>query len=103
MYLHVVLQSGGDAWQRQRRLIAPNLNERISALVWTESCTQAAEMLEHITDTVTDQTIDGLRMIAINVLGHAGYGTPRSWKQHEVQATESLGKLTYIQAVSTVV
>lgn len=98
-------QSNGDDWQRQRKLVAPNLNERIMGLVWAESSSQAAEMLDYFMTTFggeTNETIEGLRSIAMNVLGSAGYGTPQPWKQ-DVKASESGYKLSYVDAVSAVI
>jgi hypothetical protein len=49
-------------------------------LVWTETSTQAAEMLEYFAASFngeTNETIEGLRSITMNVLGSAGYGTPQ--------------------------
>lgn len=81
-----VLTSEGEAWQRQRRVIAPIINERISKSVWDESVEQASEMAAsyaHSSDKEvggqTDDTIEGLRRIAINVLAAVAYGKPRSW------------------------
>src|SRR5947209_8702824 len=74
-------------------------------LVWTESSSQAAEMLDYFTTTLggeTNETIEGLRSIAMNVLGSAGYGTPQPWKQ-DVKASESRYKLSYVDAVSVVI
>lgn len=74
-------------------------------LVWTESAAQAAEMLDYFTTAFkgeTDQTIEGLRTIAMNVLGSAGYGTPQSWKQEE-KTSDSHYRLTYVEAVSAVI
>jgi hypothetical protein len=50
----------------------------------------------------TDGTIEGLRTIAINVLGSAGYGTPQSWKQESVTPPPG-HRLTYMDAVAEVV
>jgi cytochrome P450 len=74
-------------------------------LVWTESAMQAAEMLEYFVtsfDGETNETIEGLRSIAMNVLGSAGYGTPQPWKQEE-EVSESRYKLTYVEAVTAVI
>jgi cytochrome P450 len=40
-----LLTTNGETWSRQRKLIAPNINEKISSLVFGESCCQAREML----------------------------------------------------------
>lgn len=74
-------------------------------LVWAESSSQAKEMLEYFATTLkgeTNETIEGLRSIAMNVLGSAGYGTPQPWKQEE-KGSESRYKLTYVEAVSAVI
>lgn len=65
--------------QRQRRIIAPNLNERISMTVWNESCEQAESMLAYLLKGPTNKTLSGLRCLAINVLGRAGYGQHQAW------------------------
>ncbi len=52
-------------------------------LVWNESRRQADEMLQTFlghNDGRTDQTVYGLRQIALNVLVSAGYGQYPSWK-----------------------
>lgn len=74
-------------------------------LVWTETSTQAAEMLEYFAalfNGETNETIEGLRSIAMNVLGSAGYGTPQPWKQEE-KVSGSRYKLTYVEAVTAVI
>ena len=74
-------------------------------LVWEESSAQATEMLEYFLATVngeTNETIQGLRSIAMNVLGSAGYGTSQPWKQ-DAKVSESRYRLTYVDAVSAVV
>jgi cytochrome P450 len=74
-------------------------------LVWAESSSQATEMLEYFATRFkgeTNETIEGLRSIAMNVLGSAGYGTPQPWKQEE-KVSESRYKLTYVEAVSAVI
>ncbi len=71
-----LLQSDDDSWARQRRIVAPNLNERISQVVWDEAAAQARKMVELMLmkpDGSRD-TISGLRTLAMNVLGHVAYG-----------------------------
>ncbi|KAA8644966.1 cytochrome P450 [Aspergillus tanneri] len=75
-----VLQSNGDDWQRQRRIVAPNLNERISETVWNESCQQAQVMIDYLLKHPGNQTLSGLRCLAINVIGAAGYGQHAPWR-----------------------
>jgi hypothetical protein len=75
-------------------------------LVWEESSTQATDMLEYFTTTFkgeTNETIEGLRSIAMNVLGSAGYGTPQPWNQEWKVSESRPYKLTYVEAVSAVI
>ena len=88
-------QSNGDEWQRHRKIVAPVLNERIMAAVWDESISQTRTMLSSFTtkssstsspkDTTgtvpnaTNEIIEGVRTIAINVIGKTGYGTQQPW------------------------
>lgn len=76
-----LVASEGEDWQRQRRLIAPMLNERIMDTVWAESQRQAGDMLDSfMTDGgTTTGTIEGLRKIAFNLLQCVGYGHPQPW------------------------
>lgn len=47
--------------------------------VWKESCQQAQAMIDFMVQNPGDQTLGGLRSIAINVLGKAGYGESQAW------------------------
>src|ERR1700761_7187304 len=78
-----LLAANGEEWQRQRRIIAPNLNERISKSVWAESCSQASKMSDYLIKNPGCKTIDGLRNIAINVLGRSSYGQSQEWTPDE--------------------
>lgn len=50
----------------------------------------------------SSSTVDGLRSIAMNVLGQAGYGQPQRWTS--TKATVSDGtKLTYFDIVSRII
>jgi len=93
-----------ENWTRQRRVIAPALNERISDVVFKESCRQASEMLQYFTSRggVTDATLQGLKDIAIHVLAAAGYGLSSPWKE-EKRPPKPGYKLTYIEAVESVI
>ncbi|KAI1613724.1 cytochrome P450 [Exophiala viscosa] len=101
-----VLTTNGETWSRQRKLIAPNINEKISSLVFGESCRQAREMLSFYMDDVkgvTNDTMRGMKKVAINVLGTAGFGISRPWNDSE-EATRSKGhRLTYMEATKIVV
>lgn len=81
--------SVGEGWSRQRRLIAPMLNERIMETVWSESQQQAHDMMSHITNAengTTRGTVTGLRKIAFNILSTIGYGVPTQWSADLKQA-----------------
>ena len=97
-----LITSDGEHWARQRKLIAANINEKISDTVFQESRKQALQMMDVYStenDGVTNTYAEGLKGIAINVLGVAGYGMSRSWKQ-SLEKQEPLPgfKLTYIEA-----
>ncbi|KAI6350833.1 hypothetical protein MCOR25_010348 [Pyricularia grisea] len=77
-----IITATEDAWSRQRRIVAPALNERISSDVWDESIEQAYSLADVLMsssssnpaeDRSTD-TVFGLRSIAINVLSRIAYG-----------------------------
>jgi cytochrome P450 len=68
-----------ESRQRQRRIIAPHLNEGIMATVWKESCLQAHSMIDYLAHHTGGETLDGLRSVAINVLGSAAYGYSQPW------------------------
>ncbi|CAG7925156.1 unnamed protein product [Penicillium olsonii] len=91
-------------WQRQRRIVAPNLNERISETVWDESCLQAKDMLNYVVQNPGDHTLSGLRAIAKNVIGKAGYDTDKPWTQDEQSLPSGLenGSGGYFQAMSVI-
>ncbi|OJZ90997.1 hypothetical protein ASPFODRAFT_41430 [Aspergillus luchuensis CBS 106.47] len=84
-----LIQSNGEDWKRQRRIIAPQLNEAIMGEVWEEACRQARAMLEYLLQHPGGETLTGLRSIAINVLGQAGYGQNQPWSPDFV---ETLGQ-----------
>ncbi|TLS26232.1 hypothetical protein PpBr36_05045 [Pyricularia pennisetigena] len=76
-----------DAWSRQRRIVAPALNEGISSDVWDESIEQASSFADVLLssspstpadDRATD-TIPGLRSIAMNVLSRIAYGSGKTF------------------------
>lgn len=101
-----VLTSDGDDWTRQRKLIAPIINEKISALVFGESISQARQMLDSdIGDSngVTNTTMQGMKTVAINVLGLAAFGIPLPWKKSENEQPAYGHRLTYMEATKIVV
>lgn len=70
-------------------MIASNVNERISGVVWEESVRQAEEMMESVGDGKgRDDVAEGLKVVAINVLARAGYGLRSSWKAHDEEGSD---------------
>jgi cytochrome P450 len=89
-------------WQRQRKFIAPNINERVAATVFQESKTQAETMMDFFTraKALTDDSAESLKRIAINVLGAAGYGQRRDWTPGKDNDKAPPGfHVTYMQAM----
>jgi cytochrome P450 len=96
--------SEGEDWQRQRRLIAPMLIERIMNTVWVESREQARDMLDSFMKEggTTRGTIAGLRTIAINVLQCIGYGMPQRWGE-TVQGVPAGHKMANMEALQELI
>lgn len=95
-------QSDGESWSRQRRIIAPALNERISEVVWKESAEQASQMAALMVEEPYGEsrgTIYGLRTIALNVLGRIAYGQPKPFKMSQ-SLRKPISEISYIDAVS---
>ena len=109
------VQSNGDEWSRQRKVIAPIVNERISRSVWNESREQAEELSKHFlaqteanqqskSEPGPDSTIAGFRRIAINVLAAAGYGQPRAWAADESSEVIPQGhSMSYIGSLMVII
>ncbi|KAL6720095.1 hypothetical protein ACLMJK_002016 [Lecanora helva] len=67
----------GEDWQRQRRLTAPNFNEKTSSLVWDEAARQAQDMAKSWTDqgsAGTKETVADTATLALHVLTSVGFG-----------------------------
>ena len=102
-----VLTTDDEDWQRQRRIIAPLLNERIMEKVWRESRDQARQMLAYfgsLPGATTDRAIEGMRTIAMNVLGAAGYGTPASWTPDGEKGLKPPKghKMSFLESIATI-
>jgi cytochrome P450 len=113
-------QLNGDEWRRHRKIVAPVLNERIMREVWQESSVQAREMLDVLAGSSTSTehhasrprpregetngAIEGLRTIAINVIGSIGYGNRNSWAQASSQVDVPQGyKLSFMDTMMTII
>ncbi|KAH8668662.1 cytochrome P450 [Xylariales sp. PMI_506] len=97
-----VFTSNHEDWARQRRLVAPQVNERISEVTWAESFKQASQLIDYMLAqpaSSSNRAVYGLRAIAINVLMHVGYGESKPWVAEE-PVYESNTDITYVDAIS---
>ncbi|KAH8900363.1 cytochrome P450, partial [Thozetella sp. PMI_491] len=97
-----VFTSNHEAWARQRRLVAPKLNERISEVVWKDSTSLADQMAEYMLrqpDSSSRNAISSLRSIAINILGHVGYGQSKPFTASELPS-DPKAKMSYADAIA---
>ncbi|KAL4861594.1 hypothetical protein BDV12DRAFT_207890 [Aspergillus spectabilis] len=101
-----VITANGAEWQRQRKMVAPNLNEGISKIVWDESCRQAQQMTKYLQSysDSENKTLSGLKSVAINVMGFAGYGQKQEWAPdfESIGADIQDGRGLYFETVSLV-
>lgn len=74
-----------------------NLDERISGVVWTETLQQAQSMINYLMEHPGNETLEGLRSIAINVIGKAGYNWQQPWSPNEldIPPKSATGKEAY--------
>ena len=99
---------------RQRRVVQPLLNERIMNLVWLESCKQATNMVKSFTENEikgpgsnvrrgeTDAMVDGVRGVAIGVLGSVAYGA-EVFPQGESNEAPPGYHLSYMKCILAIV
>lgn len=102
-----VLTTDGDAWARQRKVVASVINERISKTVFSESIHQTTSLLgEVVADGKAGETtriFDMMKKITINVLSGAGMGTSVEWRDNANEKPSPGFKMTYIEAVKCVI
>lgn len=102
-----VLTTDGDAWARQRKVVASVINERISKTVFNESIHQTAGLLgEVVADGKAGESnriFDMMKKITINVLSGAGMGTSVEWRDNANEKPSPGFKMTYIEAVKSVI
>ncbi|KXH35359.1 hypothetical protein CSIM01_08934 [Colletotrichum simmondsii] len=107
-----ILTSNGESWSRQRRVVAPVLNERISPEVYKATAKQAESFVNDIlsspststhspatTTATTSTTIQGLRTIAINVLTKIAYGDNKPFAITPLPGDPS-APMSYVDAIS---
>jgi hypothetical protein len=101
-----ILQAKDESWSRQRRIVAPALNERISSDIWIESADQASSLANLLLSSSpppsvdqASRTIPGLRKIAMNVLARIAYGrhTPFALSS---SLSDSSTNMSYVDAIS---
>ncbi|OAL04694.1 cytochrome P450 [Phaeosphaeriaceae sp. SRC1lsM3a] len=100
-----IVTAKDEAWSRQRRIVAPALNERISSEVWRESVEQALALVRILCIPQTSsackpgQTVTGLRTIAMNVLARIAYGHRKPFVMHTTTRDPS-SSMSYVDAIS---
>ncbi|WYZ37721.1 hypothetical protein EsH8_II_001227 [Colletotrichum jinshuiense] len=108
-----ILTVNGDSWSRQRRIVAPALNERISADVWKESGEQASDLADLLLSSSSSSpsspdaapdggsrdTLAGLRAIAINVLSKVAYGRRKPFGLSPLPR-DPTAPMSYVDAIS---
>ncbi|KYG41897.1 hypothetical protein M433DRAFT_7589 [Acidomyces richmondensis BFW] len=108
---HNVLTTNGDRWARQRKIIATVINERISKAVFNESVRQTEGLLNEVFRSSTQSDVAGesnkvfdmIKKITIHVLSGAGMGASVQWDDDGNEKPKAGFKMTYIQAVKTVI
>lgn len=97
-----ILTSNGEVWARQRRIVAPNLNERVSQIIWDESMKQAQDMADFMLRQPggnSTESLSALRAIAINVLGEVAYGQARPFQPKAIPK-DPFTEISYTEAIS---
>ncbi|RDW59204.1 cytochrome P450 monooxygenase-like protein [Coleophoma crateriformis] len=101
-----VMTSDGDAWTRQRKVVASTINERISRTVFNESLHQTEGLLDEVLSNhsqgETNRIFDMMKKITINVISGAGMGANVEWKDAANEKPRPRFKMTYIDAVKQV-
>jgi cytochrome P450 len=73
--LRIIPQVEGRQWAQQRKIMASCFNERYNEVVWSESISQAADMIRYWSSRPSVRsTADDLRSLSLGVLSKAGFG-----------------------------
>ncbi|KAK8026496.1 hypothetical protein PG991_003552 [Apiospora marii] len=73
----------GDQWKKHRKIASSCFNESNNAIVWSESLSQADDMMRYWTSRPTVSTIaDDLRTLSLHVLSRAGFGKAFKFQGH---------------------
>jgi len=72
--------------------------------VWTESGRQARSMLHYLEKHPGGDALEGLHNVAINVIGHSGYGQTRDWTPIPYKDVTNLskGEMSYFNAIGLI-
>ncbi|KAH7323164.1 putative cytochrome P450 [Stachybotrys elegans] len=74
----------GQRWVTQRKLMASCFNEQYNETVWSESISQACDMMEYWTSRPSIRnTADDLRTLSLGVLSKAGFAKSFKFEGHE--------------------
>ncbi|KJK76620.1 hypothetical protein H634G_08208 [Metarhizium anisopliae BRIP 53293] len=74
----------GQRWVQQRKLMASCFNERYNELVWSESISQATDMIRYWSSRpLVRSTADDLRGLSLGVLAKAGFGKSFKFQGYE--------------------
>ncbi|KAK7748118.1 hypothetical protein SLS53_001371 [Cytospora paraplurivora] len=81
----------GKQWQSQRKMIATCFNEQNYEIVWSESLSLAADMLQYWTkkQSITSSA-DDLRTLSLHVLTGAGFGKHFKFEGHDERGDTSV-------------
>lgn len=84
-------QVEGKQWQSQRKLIATCFNEQNYQIVWTETLSLAADMLQYWTkkESITSSAED-LRTLSLHILTGAGFDKHFPFEGHDVRDRTSV-------------
>ncbi|KAI4945374.1 hypothetical protein J4E86_009261 [Alternaria arbusti] len=103
-----IVTAKDESWSRQRRIVAPALNERISPEVWRVSVEQASSMADLLPSVSPPHAakgpakiVLGLRTIAMNVLGRIAYGHDKPFALSQ-PSTKPSADISYVDAISLV-
>ncbi|KAK7908714.1 hypothetical protein PG985_016017 [Apiospora marii] len=77
----------GDQWKKHRKIASSCFNEANNAIVWSESLSQADDMMRYWTARPAVSSIaDDLRTLSLHVLSRAGFGKAFKFQAHHEKA-----------------
>lgn len=98
--LTLSVQVDGDQWKKHRKIASSCFNESNNAIVWSESMSQADDMLRYWTSRSAVSSIaDDLRTLSLHVLSRAGFGKAFKFQGHLEKAAVAT---SYKESLKTV-